>query len=133
MRAIADAVGESEPAIVVHVLNDYKLAINRGLRDGLKSGQRFLVYGIGDELTDPISGESLGNLEIVRGVGRVVHLQERLSTLETDTFQTLPSIKRRTTGTLDAILGRETIEDLPGEREKIPFEEAKRGDFARPI
>ena len=57
----------------------YELAINRGSRDGIKPGQKYLVFGFGPELRDPDTGENLGRIELVRGRGEVVHVQDHIA------------------------------------------------------
>lgn len=77
-QAIQDVKEITFPATVVSIINRYKLAINRGTIHGLKEGQRVLVYRMSEEeLRDPNSGESLGYLEIVKGKGRIIHVQEK--------------------------------------------------------
>jgi hypothetical protein len=72
-------------ATVVKIIDTRKLVINRGAHDGIKPGQRFLIYHLEEEpIIDPITNESLGHLEIVRGTGKVFHIQERLSIIESD-------------------------------------------------
>src|SRR6266508_2456411 len=73
------------PCTVVEVIDDYTVVINRGSRDGIRGGQRFVIYAQSSEqIRDPESGELLGYLEIVKGTGKVTHLQERLATVESD-------------------------------------------------
>jgi len=43
---------------VIKVLTEEKIVINKGRNDGVKVGQKFLIYGIGEELFDPVSGKS---------------------------------------------------------------------------
>ncbi len=74
---------ENKPFVVVEVIDPYRCAINKGSEDGVQIGQRLLVYGLGKEIFDPISGDSLGVLEVVRGRGKVTHVQPRLATIET--------------------------------------------------
>ena len=53
------------PAAVVKVIDDYKLVMNRGEQNGIREGQRMMVYRIDDEeILDPHTGESLGFLEL---------------------------------------------------------------------
>lgn len=119
------------PATVAHVIDPFRLAINMGLRHGVRVGQRFLIYALSSEdILDPETKESLGRLEIVRGTGRVIHLQESLATIESDRRQGR-TIRRTTTGPLSSILGGTVVEE--GEGDLMPFEEPKVGDKVRPI
>ncbi|MDO9045799.1 MAG: FlgT C-terminal domain-containing protein [Methanobacteriaceae archaeon] len=71
------------PATVVEIEDEYRLAINRGAKHGIKLGQRFSIYGTSDnDIIDPETGENLGKLEIFRGSGKVVNVQETMSTIE---------------------------------------------------
>jgi hypothetical protein len=120
------------PATVVAVIDEYRVAINRGARDGVKQGQRFLVYEVGEEeIKDPETGESLGHLEIVRGTAKVVHVQELLATLESD--QTAPREKTIRRGVGGAWLLGMHQEEVIHSPTTIPFDHAKASDKARPI
>lgn len=71
-------------AKVVHLSFDddsnvFEVVINRGSDDNVKEGDRYIIYGVGDSIHDPETGENLGKLELVRGRGRVVHTQDRLA------------------------------------------------------
>lgn len=74
------------PATVVKVLaDDKRLVINRGSEHGIRKGQKVLVYSLSnEEIKDPNSGESLGYLEIYKGTGKIIHIQEKMSTIESD-------------------------------------------------
>lgn len=56
-----------------------------------------MIYAIGDMITDPDSGEELERLEIVKGIGRVVHLQGKISTVESDVVEETPRHIKRST------------------------------------
>lgn len=60
---------------VAAVLNNYQVVVNAGTEDGIKNGMTFLVYALGNEIIDPETKKSLGNLEVVRGLIHVGHLQ----------------------------------------------------------
>lgn len=62
-------------------LEEDQIIINKGSKDNIKSYMRFLVYEKGEEVTDPISGKSLGLLERPKGTFKVLHIQENMSTL----------------------------------------------------
>lgn len=73
------------PAKVARVIDPYKLVINRGSIHGIRESQRMLVYCVDDEeIKDPDTGKSLGFLELVRGSGRIIFIQEEISILESD-------------------------------------------------
>ena len=116
-----------------------ELVINRGAEQGVKLGDRFLVFGDGPQLVDPDSGKDLGQLELVRGQGEVVHVQEQLATIRTTGRRRMQPTKRvireRTTMELALLgVGRGNVieEELAPETE-IPFEAVRLGDHAKPI
>ena len=119
------------PAIVVRVVDDHTVIINRGEKDGIRKGQRFLVYYLEtNPIIDPETGQDLGQLEIVRGRGSATHIQERLTTVYSD--QKGPGgrrvVKKRSPFTLSE--EEETIA-TPGEIE--PFNDPVKGDKVKPI
>lgn len=121
------------PATVVKVLNEFKVVINRGSKDGIKVNQRFLLYILSDdEIVDPETNKKLGFLEIVRGTGKVVHVQENMATIESDTKG--PSERLITRLEIPIYIlesSREEEKIIPGEQ--LPFENASVGDKAKPI
>jgi hypothetical protein len=52
------------------------LYIDKGKQDGLEVGQIFLIVSVGDRLSDPVSGKSVGYLVSRRGKARIVRLEE---------------------------------------------------------
>lgn len=122
---------ERFPALVVKVIDEYKVVINRGSNDNIKVGQRFLIYRLEEEIFDPVSNESLGFLEIVKGTGRVIHVQEKIATIESDKFDREKKIvkKRNHPGLL---LGGVEVEEITP-RELLPFEDPEIGDKAKPV
>jgi len=126
------------PATVVEVLDGYKVAINRGSLHEISKGQRFLIYILSnEEIIDPDNGKSLGYLEIVKGRGKVTHVQEKMSTIESDEKETFSEriIKKPYTSPLAKALSL-------GDREEeveiikpsfIPFDDPQIGDKVKPI
>ncbi len=116
------------PATVVLILSSSKIVINRGKVHGLRAGQRLLVYQLSEqEIIDPSSKESLGQLEIVKGTGKVIHLQEKMSTIESDKKQ-----MRRISKSSNNIygIGSDVVES---EENVLPFESPEVGDMVKPI
>lgn len=113
----------------------FEIVINRGLDEEVKVGDRYLVYGIGDEIQDPDTGKSLGRLESVRGKGIVVHVQQHIATLRCIEKRTIYGHSRRTIREkpMGDLLARIIEEEMPPEIQELPFEEPRRGDFAKPI
>lgn len=126
------------PASVVKVIDDYTVVINRGSEHGLSKGDQFLVYYVDpEELVDPETGESLGNLEIVRGTGSVTHVQQKVATIKSNRSVSRGRVIRRTSNpAIGGLLGsfaaeRETIEEP--EREALPFEDVQVKDRVKPV
>ena len=120
------------PAIVVQIISDRTVVINRGEADGVQKGQRFLVYHVDPEpIVDPETGEDLGRLEVVRGTGTATHVQDRLTTVSSD--RKAPTerrvVKKRS---LIAYLGEE-LETVTGPGETRPFDYPRKGDKVKPI
>lgn len=70
---------------VAAVQNDgFTVVLNKGEKDGIKVGQRYQIYGIGEEIKDPDTQETLGRLEVIRGTGKVTHVQDRMATVNSD-------------------------------------------------
>lgn len=101
--------------------NIYRVVINSGSKNGVKSGSRYLIFTKGDEIVDATTGENLGCLEIVRGNGIVVHVQENISIVRSS--ESTKVQKRDMYSPIATVL---VDEDRP-------FYKAAVGDFARPI
>lgn len=100
---------------VAKVLDAHKLVLNIGSNNNVTIGLRFLIYGLSDdEILDPATGDSLGYLELVRGTGIVIYMQEKMCVVESDSTRT---------NLLRVLDGPETV----------PFEYPLEGDFAREI
>ena len=69
--------------VVCEILSNRRVVLNRGTQDGISEGDEFVVFSLGEEISDPKTGESLGMLEKIKGKGEVVHVQDRMCTLET--------------------------------------------------
>ena len=125
-------------AKVAGVVDGLKFVINRGSKHGVENSQNFLIFHLGDVITDPDSGEELGSLELVRGRARVVHVQEQISTLESIEKKTTPGkvrkIKRGTRGHWLAQLAGPSEEEIEeGSETHIVGLNVEIGDMARPI
>ena len=128
-----------EEARIVALLNDhnepadddesiFRLVINAGAAGGVSKGDRYIIYSLGPELKDPVSGDSLGALEIVRGSATVVHVQENMSTLRT--MEERREMKLPPGGSSLLALGRIEPQHVAV---AVPFRSPEIGDFARPI
>lgn len=114
-------------------IGSYQLVLNGGEADGIKEGFRFLIYSIGNEIFDPNDEKkSLGKLEVVKGTGKVIHVQEHMCTIESNMFEPPRSIQ--TTSPSNFPLWHNdstTIEKMPPKQKK--FEDIEIGDFAKYI
>ena len=114
-----DIEKQNKVAKVASVVDQFRVVINLGSLDGVKTSQRYVIYNIGEEIFDPDTHESLGRLELVKGRGAVIHVQDRMATL-----QTIDSKKVENSYLLSLSKVRE---------EPQAFIDAKIGDFARLI
>ena len=73
--------------LVAKVIDSQTVVLNKGALDGISEGNKFVVFSLGEEVHDPKTGESLGILEEVKGKGKVVHVQDRVCTIETYEFE----------------------------------------------
>lgn len=71
---------------VVAVLSPTEVVINAGSRVGVRLGMLFEIYSLGQMIADPVSGENLEQVELIRGHARVVHVQEKIATLESSQY-----------------------------------------------
>lgn len=123
-------------ARVAWIIDGETVVINKGSSDGVRVGARYLIYAIAGEIEDPVTGESLGNLEIVRGRGRVIHVQAKMATLKSTEQRVVKPARRikrdEIRGAL-SLLNPRIEEDMPAETEIIPFSDVELGDYAKPI
>ena len=123
---------------VASKIDAYSFVINRGSDYGIKVGEVYLVFRLGDNISDPITGEDLGKLELVRGRARVVHVQKMISTLESIDNETIPGkirrIRRQGTIGLWSLASGPREEEIEDGREvrKRPID-VQIGDMVRPI
>lgn len=105
-------------ARVAYVIDDFSVVLNLG-REIVEEGMRFLVYGLStDEILDPVTQNSLGHLEIVRGTGIVTYVQDAMCILTSDKKQ-------------KGIISAQKL--MIGESDSLPFNSPEVGDFARLI
>jgi hypothetical protein len=111
----------------------FRITINRGSDDGIKVGDRFLIYGLGPEISDPDTGANLGRVELVRGRGAVTHVQARMASLTST--ERRQRIKRKASvpgdNSMLAMVSRLTPPEII--EEDLPFLGVQIGDAAKPI
>jgi len=119
---------------VAKVLDPFTIVLNKGGRDGVKVGQRVLVYSIGEEIFDPDTKESLGRLEVVKGTGKVSHVQPQMATVASDMKAPAGRTIRGAPGGLSAIaLGIQGREEEVLPPTPVEFESVVPGDLVRPV
>ena len=106
--------------------DDYtSLVISAGQANGVTVDMRVVIYANGTELFDPDSDVSLGNFEIVKGEGKVIHVMPNMSRIKT----TRTRRQQRT-----AFGGRATKpDDQKFNLVLVPFIGVTIGDAVRPI
>ncbi len=67
---------------IVKALDAGRWVANVGLEAGVAPGERFVVFELGEEITDPETGASLGALELVKGHLVAEHVQPKMTILE---------------------------------------------------
>ncbi len=121
---------------VAKILDDYRVVINVGRLDGIREGSGVIIFEIGEEILDPITGENLGKLEIIKGTGTVTHVQEKIATVESNMkkdvgkqIKRLNPYSRTFISAYSPLQQNEIIEEMP--KEAKPFEEPSIGDCVR--
>lgn len=105
---------------IVKILDNQRLIANRGLMDGWAKGDHLVVYEEGEEVQDPVTGESLGKLELVKAEVEAAHVQERMTFL----VPRLAPRPQEPHTVLSAVLTRTPSGTMPGSqtlrREPLP-------------
>jgi hypothetical protein len=100
-------------AKVAAVLDDTTLVLNGGSLLGIKEGMFFDIVAQHQQISDPDTGESLGQWEQAKARVVVTHVQERMSTVRAPL-----AAESESSGTLSALLVRHSF-GLYGDREDL--------------
>lgn len=101
-----------------------ELVVNLGKEHSVTADSRFLIYRLGEEVKDPDTLESLGNLEIAIGIGKPKHIQDKLTTV-------VPSEMKRTVQKYEKFVAQLMgVEERTAET-PILFDAPKVGDLVR--
>ena len=73
--------------MVAHIRDQYTVVINKGSDHDVRTGQKFLIVGIGEVILDPDTEEELERLEIVRGQVVAIHVQPKIATLKSSIYK----------------------------------------------
>lgn len=128
---------------VAYVPSETEVIINAGLKDGVKNGDKILIYKVGPEIIDPESRKSLGTLELVLGQGEVTHAQEHIAAVRSTKKEKMPDrrhifeddrVSRSAMSMVRAFSGKTpTSEIISGETVTIPFSNPSIGDKAKKV
>lgn len=119
---------------VIKIIDACTVVINKGSADGLKLGNKFLIYSLDDEpLIDPITKANLGYLENVKGIATVKHLQEKVCTIESAKFSKPTKTIRKERNPLMSSFNSSVIEETTDDKEQLPFENVLMGDYVKLI
>jgi hypothetical protein len=118
---------------VAKVINNNELVLNAGYNKGIKKGYKFLIYSLGEEILDPDTGESLGKLETSKGIGKVIHVQEKMSTIKTYGTPAKKTISTQAFNTYLNLINQGEDNTAESEPEILPFENPQKGDLAKYI
>lgn len=122
---------------VLETITSTKIVLNCGKEQDIKLGDKFEIFGLTKSLIDPETQEDLGRAEIIRGKGKVVHIQEKLCTVESylteGGFGSRKIIKK--TSSLGSLWSGSpsTEEEITGEPSLKKFEDLQIGDYARKL
>ncbi|WP_121615258.1 FlgT C-terminal domain-containing protein [Virgibacillus halodenitrificans] len=64
---------------VVKIIDENRIVINAGKKDGISKGQVLEIYEPGEEVKDPDTGESLGTLDYIKADINVQHIFEKMA------------------------------------------------------
>ena len=95
---------ENISAKVAAVADETTLVLNAGSEHGVSEGMVFAIVAEQQEISDPDSGESLGNWEVVKARVVVEHVQERMCTVRSPLRQEID-----TSGTLSTMMVRHSF------------------------
>lgn len=71
-------------AVVAQILTERELALNKGKQDGVEIGMRFVVLNRrGRDILDPVTGQSLGSVELEKAIVKVVRVYDKLAIART--------------------------------------------------
>lgn len=120
-------------AKIVKIINDYKVVLNKGLKQKVGVGDKYLLYYLGkDDIIDDETNENLGKIEYVIGKGKITHVQENMSQLETITKSVVNKKKIVKTASSYSWNNKEE-EIIEPEETLIPFDNPQVGYYARKI
>lgn len=85
-------------AKIAKIQDKYRVIINKGAEHGVTRNMKFYAYEEGEEITDPDTKEVIEKEEILKAYLKVIHVQDKISILESDETET---IVKKVPGLLD--------------------------------
>jgi hypothetical protein len=64
---------------IARIISPTQVVLAAGSAQGVREGMHFLIFELSEPINDPETGESLGQLELVKGRVKVAHVQEKMS------------------------------------------------------
>jgi hypothetical protein len=110
---------------VLSILSKTRVVVAAGTVEGIKVGTRFFMYAIGPE---PIGsdGTVYEPVELIRGYGRAIHVQNTISTIESE--ETMTDYRVISAGY--STFARPESKEVSVVK---PFDSIQKGDYARVI
>lgn len=112
---------------IAEVLDKYTVVINRGREHGIKDDAKFKIVTLGEEIIDPETRTSLGRLEILKGKVKVLHVQEKITTLTSYVYEQEPEVRKIARTGLQ-YFGRET-EEVSSKEVLVTLKNPRVGDW----
>lgn len=112
---------------VAEVLDQYNVVVNIGSNDGVRETDRFLIYELSDPITDPDTGEDLGNIKYTKAQVRPASIMKNKTVMETDETTTTNPLAN-----MKALTGRSVPRKLTTDSDvKENRSRVERGDYVR--
>jgi hypothetical protein len=112
--------------LVVEIIDSKTVVINKGKKDGITSEDKFLIYELREEIIDPLTNESLGQLRLKKGTAIVDDIQEKMTIITSDRFTTMSKKEKPSYGLYSVF---PTTTEYT-ERDRAPFErDVQKGDY----
>ena len=71
---------------LIKILDSKRVIVDIGFKDGINKDMKFFIYEEGEDIIDPITGEFIDKLEIVKHRLKVSHIQEKFSIMRSDEY-----------------------------------------------
>lgn len=78
------SISFTSPIVVKEIIDAHKVIINKGSNQGVKNGDRFLIYNMGEEIIDPSTNKFCGRLEVTKGTGVAIYVRDDETIIESD-------------------------------------------------